>query len=190
MAVTAHPARIKPQAGYMLLEALVAMLVFAIGVLGVVSLQAVSVKNSGAAKFRTDASMLANQLIGEMWASNRTALTLKTQFQGGPQDPEVEAGDGYNAWLGDSGKPGTVLGTLPGAGDYRPTVRVECLPDLSCEPPASPAISTSRVIITLRWRMPAEEIKGEGAPECKIPGQDEVKWHCFVLVAQMNAVNN
>ena len=186
--------RTESQGGYVLLEALVAMLVFAIGVLGVVSLQAVSAKNAGAAKLRTDASTLANQLIGRMWASDRTAKTLKDQFQGGPQGSGVTDGAGYTQWLGDVTKPGTVLGSLPGitvsSPDIRPTVIVTCLPNADCTPPPLPQASTAQVTIVLRWKIPGEEIKANGDPACQIPGQTEVDWHCFVAVAQMNAVNN
>lgn len=56
------------QAGAMLVEGLVAILVFSIGVLALVALQAVSIRQSGEARTRTEASMLANQLLGQMWA--------------------------------------------------------------------------------------------------------------------------
>lgn len=52
----------------MLLEALVSMLILAIGILGVVGLQVAMTKAQTASKFRGDASSLAQQLIGEMWS--------------------------------------------------------------------------------------------------------------------------
>jgi type IV pilus assembly protein PilV len=52
----------------MLLEALIAMLIFMFGVLGVVGLQAAMTKAQTSSKFRADASFLAQQLIGTMWA--------------------------------------------------------------------------------------------------------------------------
>lgn len=51
----------------MLLEVMVAMLIFAIGVLGVVGLQAAMTKAQTGSKFRADASFLAQRLIGSMW---------------------------------------------------------------------------------------------------------------------------
>jgi type IV pilus assembly protein PilV len=55
------------QRGSMLLEALIAILIFSMGILAIVGLQAASVKFTTDAKFRTDASMLASQTLGQMW---------------------------------------------------------------------------------------------------------------------------
>jgi len=60
----AHPTQ---QRGSTILEALVAILIFSIGVLAVVALQAVMIKDSTGAKYRADASFLASELIGTMW---------------------------------------------------------------------------------------------------------------------------
>jgi type IV pilus assembly protein PilV len=56
------------QQGVMLLEALVGVLIFSIGILGMVSMQATAIQNSSSATYRTEASYLANQIIGTMWA--------------------------------------------------------------------------------------------------------------------------
>jgi type IV pilus assembly protein PilV len=61
------------QSGVMLLEALIGMLIFSIGVLAIVGLQAASVKNQADAKYRADASYFVNQIIGQMWI-NRANL--------------------------------------------------------------------------------------------------------------------
>ncbi|WP_418316772.1 type IV pilus modification PilV family protein [Piscinibacter sakaiensis] len=55
-------------AGFVLLEVLVALLIFAFGVLGVVGLQAAMTKAQTSAKFRGDAAYLAQELIGNMWS--------------------------------------------------------------------------------------------------------------------------
>lgn len=55
------------QAGASLMEALVAILIFSIGIIAMMALQAVSIKNSIDAKYRADASYLANKIIAEMW---------------------------------------------------------------------------------------------------------------------------
>ncbi len=62
-----------PQRGFMLLEALVALLVFSIGVLGIVGLQAAMTKSQTDSKFRADAAFLAQRLVGSMW-SDRSGL--------------------------------------------------------------------------------------------------------------------
>jgi len=58
----------------MLIEALVAILIFSLGVVAVMGLQAVSITQVSQAKYRADASYLANQLIGLMWVADKTTL--------------------------------------------------------------------------------------------------------------------
>lgn len=96
------------QAGVMLIEALVAILIFTVGILGIVGLQAVSIKQGTDSRYRSDAAMLANQLIGTMWLGDRTAATLQATYSTG--------GTGYATWST------VVANTLPGAGDHPPTV--------------------------------------------------------------------
>jgi type IV pilus assembly protein PilV len=64
------PARLRarPARGFLLLEVLVALLIFAIGVLGIVGLQASMTKAQSGSKYRGDAAYLAQELIGNMWA--------------------------------------------------------------------------------------------------------------------------
>lgn len=66
---------LRKQGGVMLLEALVAILIFSIGIIAVMGMQAVSITQVSQSKYRADASYLANQLIGLMWVSNKTALS-------------------------------------------------------------------------------------------------------------------
>jgi len=71
------------QNGVMLLESLVAVLVVAFGVLGLVSLWAGSIKDDSEAKYRIDASLLANEMIGQMWldrANLTTSYSAPTQW--------------------------------------------------------------------------------------------------------------
>ena len=56
------------QSGVVLLEALIAILLFSMGVLAIVGLQATMVKNVADSKYRAEAGYLAQQKIGEMWA--------------------------------------------------------------------------------------------------------------------------
>jgi type IV pilus assembly protein PilV len=54
------------EGGFLLIEVMVAILIFSIGILAVVGLQAVMVKNSTDARYRAVASYLAEQRIGEI----------------------------------------------------------------------------------------------------------------------------
>ena len=58
---------LKSQAGVMLLEALVAILIFSLGIIALMGLQAASIAQVSQAKYRTDASYLANQIMGKIW---------------------------------------------------------------------------------------------------------------------------
>ena len=71
------PAR---QGGAMLLEALIAILIFSIGVLGIIGVQALAVQNSNDARFRSAAAQLADQLLGQMWIDNRAVANLQTLY--------------------------------------------------------------------------------------------------------------
>lgn len=59
--------------GVALIEALVGILLFCIGLLGLVGLQATMSRAQTDAKFRADASYLASEVVGSMWA-DRTNL--------------------------------------------------------------------------------------------------------------------
>jgi type IV pilus assembly protein PilV len=59
--------KLSAQGGVMLLEALVAILIFSIGIIAVMGMQAASISQVTQSKFRTDASYLANQIISTMW---------------------------------------------------------------------------------------------------------------------------
>ena len=60
--------RARGRRGFALLEVLVALLIFAFGVLGVVGLQAALTKAQTGSKFRGDAAFLAQELVGNMWS--------------------------------------------------------------------------------------------------------------------------
>jgi len=57
------------QRGATLLEALIGILIFSIGILALVGMQALAIKHMSDAKYRSDAAFLANEIIGEMWGS-------------------------------------------------------------------------------------------------------------------------
>lgn len=65
------------QQGYLLLEGMIAILIFSLGILGIVGMQGTSIKQVSDAKYRVDASYLANQVIAQMWIDDNTALASK-----------------------------------------------------------------------------------------------------------------
>lgn len=68
------------QQGAVLLESMIAILIFSMGVLAIVGLQAAMIKNTADSKYRADASYIAQERIGRMWSdppdpSNLAAYT-------------------------------------------------------------------------------------------------------------------
>lgn len=103
------------QSGVMLIEAMVGILIFSIGVLALVGLQAVAIKASAEAKYRADASYLANAIVGRMWNEPAANLVNYRHYPdstaGELCQPTGDASENANvtAWLG------RVAALLPGA---------------------------------------------------------------------------
>jgi type IV pilus assembly protein PilV len=56
------------QQGVVLLEAMIAILIFSMSVLAIVGLQAAMIKNTADSKYRADASYIAQERLGQIWA--------------------------------------------------------------------------------------------------------------------------
>ena len=173
--------RPKFQNGSMMIEALAAILIFSLGILAMMGLQASAVNMSSDAKYRSDASMLANQLIGQMW-TNRTVTLANTQsdqlnganqlityFQGG----SGTNGALYNNWVND------VKANLPGVAGVaanQPIVTIPT-PTAAC---ATCSVS-SQVTIKIFWKSPNESIATGSL--CGFANHQAA--HCFVATAQI-----
>lgn len=70
--------RAQAQHGFGLVEVLVALLVFSIGLVGMIGLQARAAQFSSQAEDRARAAMLANDLVATMWTEGSTALDEAT----------------------------------------------------------------------------------------------------------------
>lgn len=121
--------RQRQQGGMAVVENLVAILIFSFGILGIVGLLASSMKNSAAARYRNEASMLANQLVGQMWISDKSNTALKANF-------ESPAGTAFVPWQTSVGS------LLPGVATNAPTVVID---------------ANNVATVTVRWRAPGEE---------------------------------
>lgn len=90
------------QSGIVLIEVLVAVLIFSTGVLAVIGLQAAAIANVTDAKFRVDASAVAERRIGEMWATQAglvagTVTTAVPELPSGSMTTTV-AGSATAGW--------------------------------------------------------------------------------------------
>lgn len=138
--MTNWPRRVQVQCGSVLIEALVAVVVFSFGLLALISMQAAAVRSTTDAKYRADASFLANQIIGQMWGVANanlnnfangvatTAANAVTCPSGGAAATAPEA----TAWLG------AVSGTLPGADNNRQQITVD--------------MATGQVMVRVCWQ--------------------------------------
>ncbi len=143
----------------MLLEGLIAILLFSMGIIALVGLQAVAIKNTADAKYRVEAAFLANQIIGQMWADNPTNLAGYAHHPttaGGACNfgGAASANANVTAWLGDPATLGTVAGNLPGATSARQQIAIG---------------AGNLVTVTICWQGPQE-----AAP------------HSFVTAAQIS----
>jgi type IV pilus assembly protein PilV len=108
--------------GVVLIEILVAVLLFSIGVLGLVGLQIASMKNVGESQYRVEAAMLANTLAAQMRTS--PALSRATDFAS-------PSGARFTTWAS------SVTDKLPGA---------------SATPPSVDTTNYPTVTVTISWR--------------------------------------
>jgi type IV pilus assembly protein PilV len=76
-----YPSSHASQKGVVLLEALIAVLIFSMGILAVAGLQAAMLKNTSDSKYRAVATFIAQQRLGLMWAdpTHLTVYTLGTE---------------------------------------------------------------------------------------------------------------
>ncbi|MEZ7910521.1 MAG: type IV pilus modification protein PilV [Propionivibrio sp.] len=63
----------RAQYGSVLLEALIAVLIFSFGILALVSMQTAAARSTIDAKYRADAAFLANQLVGLLWVEGQAS---------------------------------------------------------------------------------------------------------------------
>lgn len=90
----------RAQQGAFLLESLIGILIFSLGILGIVGLQAQAIRFTNDAEYRAEAVYLANSLISQMWADDRA--TLKNNYDsvvGGPKYVTFKA-DVQNGMIG------------------------------------------------------------------------------------------
>src|SRR5271169_1436231 len=91
------------QSGAYLLEALIGILIFALGVLGIVGLQAASLRTTTDSSLRAEAVFAATQLVGQMWADKYICIVGTGQLApcNTPQYTSSTLGPAYVAWAAD-----------------------------------------------------------------------------------------
>ena len=115
----------------MLIEALIAILIFSIGILAVVGMQATAIKNVTESKSRSEAAFLAEELMAQMWIDqnistgavqvNASNITVANYNYGGSGTPPARLGTispTPTGWIG------RVTTKLPGATTVLPKVTI------------------------------------------------------------------
>ena len=127
--------------GIVLIDALIAVVIFSIGIVGMVQLLASASKLSGDAQYRTDAAMFADQAISNMWTYD--PATVATDYAS-------PSGSAYLAW-----KASVTCGTASASTH-------DCLPGVAANPPTiviKPVTDTGitnnfLVTVTVNWKSP------------------------------------
>ena len=126
------------QRGAFLLEALIGILIFSLGILGIVGLQAQAIRFTNDAEYRAEAVYLANSLISQMWADDRATLQANyDSVVGGPKYLLSKA-DVQNGMLG---------AVFPSD----PVVKVD-----TADLPPRVTINSSVVQVQILWQLPGD----------------------------------
>ena len=129
------------QEGVMLIEALIGILIFSIGILALIGMQGTAVKNTTDARFRSEASYLANTITSQM---RLDMANIDSYRDGSPGNYEPRT-----RWRLQ------VEAALPGidvAGNQRvPTIDLQPGPTFAGDPSPS-----QRATVTVFWLQPGE----------------------------------
>ena len=113
------------QQGVMLIEALIAILLFSTGILAMIAMQGLAISYSADAKYRSDAAFFANELFGQIWVDRGNLVNYV--YPGG-------TAPALATWKGK------IDASLPGTAANPPVITVDAL--------------TGTVDITIRWQAP------------------------------------
>jgi type IV pilus assembly protein PilV len=119
----------------MLLEALIGILIFSLGILAMVGMQAMGIKLATDSRDRAEASNLAAQLVGDMWLHRTTLASYQYAGTGTAPAP-------LTTWIAQ------VDASLPNAAATPPVVTVGASP-------LGAAVGT-QTTVTLQWRNPTD----------------------------------
>lgn len=123
----------------MLIEALIGLLIFMLGILALIGMQAIAMQYTIDAKYRSEASFLANQIIGVMWVDRANLNSYDTTSGAGTAQRAT--------WIS------SVTETLPGTtGSNVPTI----------------SISGQQATVTVIWQRPGESTPSQHSAVAQI----------------------
>ncbi len=131
------------QGGAYLLEALIGILIFSFGILGIVGLQAQAIRFTNDAEYRAEAVYMANSLISQMWTDDQATLPAKYNSPAGPEYINF--------------RDNVVAPALHGVMTADPIVEVDPGPPAPAAPSKNKTGAPSRVVqVTIFWQAPGD----------------------------------
>lgn len=121
----------------MLLEALISLLIFTMGVLAVIGMQARTIGETMDARYRADAAFLANQILSQIWADRTNIATYACN----PCQSSSGGNASTQAWVSQIENTTSQSAYLPGVTD-------------SANAPVITVNSSNQVTVTLSWKSP------------------------------------
>ena len=136
----------RAQGGLFLLEALVALVVFSLAMMGLAGALGHALRESGSTRWRGEAFELASSPLARMWVED--AATLATRYDA------LSDGVAYRALLAAASR-------LPGVstGENAPVVKI-----------TSEALGRRRVHVTVYWRLPGDSRAHAASASAILPG--------------------
>ena len=112
--------KIRSDGGYVLLEVLISILLFSLGVLGLITIQANAVQAAGEANMRAEAVFAANEITGRMWVdrSNLASSAGATSVAALPNGQAASPSTGPRCRSSSPGAPRA----RPPTGSTRPSI--------------------------------------------------------------------
>jgi type IV pilus assembly protein PilV len=129
------------QNGLVLLESLVAILIFSIGILALVGMQASAINNVSDSKYRSTAGFLADSIIGTIWATSPVLINDSNVSESKP-DPNFCT----PACAGTTASSPAVIAWVSGV--------MDALPNASGANAPTIAVSGAMVTVTVSWQPP------------------------------------
>jgi type IV pilus assembly protein PilV len=137
--------------GVVLIDAMIAIVIFSIGILGMVALQSSAIQLTSSAKNRINAAMLADQVIAQMWTAGINNLP---NYEG---TNLTNGGTQYLAWVNTISCSGTTpsTGCLPGVAAHPPSIAVTgpVYYNAAATPDTNP---NYQVTVTVNWQAPGD----------------------------------
>lgn len=146
------------QSGMMLIEALIAILIFSLGILGMVAMGSVAIAAQSDAQYRTEAANFANEIAAEMaidMAPGTTPATTYAAFL--PNYAHQPAAGGYCSFAGPASLQPIVTNWVLRVSDPRRGLPGATATSQQITVNTTPGTGFNQVTITICWQPPSSK---------------------------------